>query len=286
MQASSYASVGIRARSREVVTKWHNLIQRFQNPTASEPENNASQDQIAQDQETAGREDAVRVDQPAQRQQPEQISLSHARELEVARRDVAVSRRDLEIAQRDLQIAHLDLNIVRRDLRIARHDATMAREERDAAREEVRTLRLEARARDPPAPQAAASAAVRGGGAYRARIVEAPRSDLANSSTRRPPHEGNATSGSSTATISPTRREIGVPSPSDRRRVTRQDSNGRRDDEEECSICWQVLGREGIVRCESRCLQRFHGECINAWLRVRRICPLWYVKAFATKILS
>lgn len=269
---------------QEVVAKWRSRIQRFQTVTAarlevaSESEADTLPDQVALDPEGARREDALRIVRPARSQQPPQAqhaAMSHSREIEMARQDIAVARWDRAEAL-------LDLTIARRDVRIALRDVAMAREETEAAREEIRTLRREVtrglQATNAAGQQIPAPTAVRGEAETSVRTVEATQPNPALSSTPRPRRdqsERTMASGSIATRVSPARRDDTVRSPSQQRRVPREESKRLRDPEEECSICLQRLSDQGIVRCESGCQQPFHGECINAWLPVRRICPLW-----------
>lgn len=239
-----------------VVAKWRSQIRQFQ---------------------------AARREAAAERQYLQQAAMIYAHEVEAARQEVqtarqeaALHRQDIAIALRDVEIARRNTTIALHDTAVARQDADMARRETETARREINVLRLEAalnlEVRDTLAEQVLALRAARDGGATRAPIIEAPRPNPA------PPQnqiERNATPGSPAARPrgAGSRRQVTVLVPMPTDEVDRSPTI-----EGDCSICLDRLGIEGVVRCEGRCQQRFHGNCMNAWLLVRRECPLWYIK--------
>lgn len=255
----------------EVVAEWRNRIQRSQIVAAGHLRENAQIEHHAtrQEGEPAGRERAT-----ARRK----IAIAH-HEKELACREVERLRRDVAIARQEAGMARRDAAMARQETEIARRDAAIARQE-------TRNLRLEA-ARNLEVRNAIAqhtvpsSAAGRPRSTTRSRTIEASRPDLAPSSSCHPerppvvPIDRNAASIPLEA-ISRAERRPATTAPLSnlRPRPTEEDSNlpsiGG-----DCSICLHDIGHEGIVRCAARCQQPFHGECINAWLRVRRTCPLW-----------
>ena len=283
-------------QAEEVAEKWRSRIRQFE-AVAAQLEDNIQHEQETLDQ-------AVRQNGP--------IALAHheseatRREIEIARLNTETFRQDAsiarqaheaalrvaDIARQEAQNARRDAAIARQEIQAARRDAVIARQEtqsarleiqaarRDAAiaRQEAHTLRLEA-ARNIEAVNAwadhfeALSAAARPGFSSQSRALEA--------STRHPDRPSSnyidreTAQASSAATSCGDRKQTTIPSSSNRHSVPTEESNGRLASVTECSICLHRFGDEGIVRCVARCQQPFHGECIDAWLEERTVCPLW-----------
>lgn len=173
-----------------------------------------------------------------------------------------------------METARRDTTIALQDAAAARREADLARREAETARREIRALRLEAaldlEVRESLAEQVLTLRAARDG----APAIDVPRPNLAL------PHsqvETNSALGSLAASSQAigSRRDITIPTPPSRLSIPLEEVNISRTIEGDCSICLDILGNDGIVRCEGRCQQRFHGNCMNAWLRERRECPLW-----------
>lgn len=260
-----------------VAAKWRDRVQQFQIVAAArlettvQLENEARRGQVAPDEEGVRLEDAVRVERAARRPRnshSKHAARTHIREVEAARQDAEIARRDAEIARRDLTIAL-------QDIEIARRETAIARQETEVARKELRSLRnRNLRVSDAFTQQVAAVAGVRGGAATPALTVEFTRPNSTASSTHRPRQNQFGRHVASPTAIPPAAtRTLAVPSPAYRLLVPPEEDSGSIVGD--CSICLQRLGNEGLVRCEARCRQPFHGECMNAWLQVRRRCPLW-----------
>ena len=254
-----------------VAAKWRDRVQQFQIVAAArlettvQLENEARLGQVAPHKEGVRLEDAVRVERATRRPripQSQHAARTHTREVEAARQDAEIARRDAEIARRDAAISRRDLTIALQDIEIARRETAIARQETEIAREKLRRLRNRNLRVSDALNQTPAL------------TVEVPRPNSAASSTRRPrQHQFGRHVASPTAIPRAATRTLAVPSPAYRLPVPPEDDNGGIVGD--CSICLQRLGNEGLVRCEARCQQPFHGECMNAWLHVRRRCPLW-----------
>lgn len=267
-----------------VAAKWRDRVQQFQIVAAARLETTVQLEiearlgQVAPDEEGVRVEDAVRVERAARRPripQSKHAARTHTREVEAARQDAEIARRDAQIARRDAAISRRDLTIALQDIEIARRETAIARQETEVAREKLRRLRnRNLRVSDALTQQVAAVAGVRGGAATPALTVEVPRPNSTASSTHRPRQNQFGRHAASPTTIPrAATRTLAVPSPAYRLLVPPEEDNGSIVGD--CSICLQRLGNEGLVRCEARCQQPFHGECMNAWLQVRRRCPLW-----------
>lgn len=282
-----------------VVAEWRKRIQNFQAVAGAHLANDAQTEHNAarQEGETAGREWATARREIAKAHLEKEVTC---REIERLRRDVATARQETNSAHHETGAARWETEelrrsvaIARQEARTARRDAVMAHQEteiarRDAAiaRQENRTLQIEAarnlEARNDLAQQIAAlSASATSGSTTLSRTVEDSRPNLAPSSTRHPERppivytDIDAAPISSGATSRAERQPTTIPSPSNPRSMpTGEDSNLTRIDGE-CTICLHDLGDEQIVRCAAQCQQPFHGECIDAWLDVRRVSPLW-----------
>ena len=248
----------------EVVAEWRNRIQRFQIVAAAQLRENAQIGHHAarQEREPAGRERAT------------------------ARREIAIAHHERELTCREVEGLRRDVAIARQEARIARQETEMARRDTAIARQEVHNLRLEA-ARNLEVRNALAQhnvprlATGRPRSTTRSRTIEASPPDLSPSSPRHPERPPVVQIDLNGASIS----LEAIPRAERRRAITAPPSNLRPMPTEEdsnlpsiggdCSICLHDFGHEDIVRCAARCQQPFHGECISAWLEVRRTCPLW-----------
>ena len=258
-----------------VVAEWRDRIQQLQFVAAAHLGNGAQiEHHVArQEREIAGRERAT-----ARRE----ITIAR-RERDVACRERDVARREIEKLRRDVAIARQETGTARRDAGMAHQETEIARRYAAISRQAAHKLRLEAarnlEARNALARQIVAlSAAVRPRPATPAQTVEASRPNLAPSSTRhpeRPPIGRDAAPISPEALSRAARRPTTIPSPSNQNSMPTEEDSSLLSIGGDCSICLHDLGHEGIVRCAAQCHQPFHGECINAWLEVRRICPLW-----------
>ena len=252
----------------EVVAKWRYRIQHFQVVAAAHPRDDSQIEHHAarQEGETAGHETAIARQETTVAHQETEVPRW---EIEGLRRDIAIARREAETARRDAALAHQETEIARRDATVARRDAQIL------LSEVARALRALAQ------QVVALSAAERPGPATPSRTIEVSQPNLASSSTRHPGRpsvvysDRYATPISLAATPHVERRPTTIPSPSTHRSIPTEEDSNLPSINGECSICLHDLGHERIVRCAARCQQPFHSECINAWLEVRRMCPLW-----------
>lgn len=282
----------------EVVEEWRSRIQHFLIAQLEDDAQHETLDHdVQQDREIPDREIAN-----ARRE----IAIAHhrseatCRELEIARRDVAIARIDTETfrsdaaiarqaaeaAHRVTAIARQETQNARRDLAMARQETANARQHTAIARQEVHTLRLEA-ARNTEVVHAlvdhvgALSAAPRPAISSPSHTIETPRQTPPTASSRHPDSSPNNHIYSETAPSSlaagsrAERQSLTIPSSSNQHSVPMEAANGPLASVGECSICLHRLGDEGIVQCVARCQKPFHGECIDAWLEERTICPLW-----------
>ncbi len=247
----------------EVVTKWRDHIQTFQDAVAAGGGDNSPLEQVGPDQEPLQVKDPIKVDpalleQTIQYQQAAKIHLHETKaaqqDAEVAQQDAAACRRALAIALRDLDVARRETASALQEAKSARQDAMIALREAKLARQEVHTLRIEAardlEARESLAQQVTALRAARGGGETLAPTPNTPRLDAAASSTRPPSNNLQKRNAADT----------------DRLSITA----------EGCGIWFIRLGSSGTIRCSGARYRRpFHDECLGPWLQLKRTCPIW-----------